>query len=229
ASAKFLTGADGGARDQVDIPHPRAGFYGVLDERLDVELLREVACILPHVHFILLGPVVKIDPATLPSAPNLHYLGPKQYQDLPSYLAGWDVALLPFSRNEATRFISPTKTPEYLAAGKPVVSTPIRDVVREYGESGLVTIADGPEQTARAIEAALQPPLEAWREAVRRKLARTSWDRTWRNMECELAGALAKKISARSTLTHRTSTATLESLVAGAKSVSGVLSEHALE
>ena len=128
--------------DQAGIPHPRAGFYGVVDERFDVGLLAEVARLRPEVHFIILGPVVKIDPATLPHAANIHYLEGKSYDELPSYLAGWDVALLPFALNEATRFISPTKTPEYLAAGKPVVSTPIHDVVRGYGNAGLVEIAD---------------------------------------------------------------------------------------
>ena len=91
---------------------------------------------------VMIGPVVKIDPDDLPRMPNIHYLGPKKYDELPRYLAGWDVALLLFARNEATRYISPTKTPEYLAAGKPVVSTSIRDVVKPYGEMGLVRIAD---------------------------------------------------------------------------------------
>src|SRR5215217_6904329 len=103
----------------------------------------------------MLGPVVKIDESQLPRRPNIHYLGAKHYNDLPSYLAGWDVALLPFARNESTRFISPTKTPEYLAAGCPVVSTSIRDVVTPYGDHGLVRIADEPESFARACEAAL--------------------------------------------------------------------------
>ena len=82
----------------------------------------------------MIGPVAKIDPAALPRARNIHYLGRKDYEELPAYLAGWDVALMPFAINEATRFISPTKTPEYLAAGKPVVSTPVTDVVRHYGD-----------------------------------------------------------------------------------------------
>lgn len=172
--------------DQAQIPHPRAGFIGVIDERLDTVLIGEVARLRPNVHFVLIGPVVKIDPATLPQAPNLHYLGGKQYAELPAYLAGWDVALMPFAINDATRFISPTKTPEYLAAGKPVVSTPIRDVVRGYGEEGLVEIAGDPESFATAIDRALDPPKAEWRERVEQKLAAGSWDLTWNAMQHEI-------------------------------------------
>jgi UDP-galactopyranose mutase len=116
--------------EQADIPHPRIGFYGVLDERLDRDLLNQLAKQHPAWHFILLGPMVKIRPEELPSACNIHYISQKTYAELPSYLANWDVAMLPFAQNASTRFISPTKTPEYLAAGKPVVSTPIPDVVK---------------------------------------------------------------------------------------------------
>ncbi len=172
--------------DQAAIPHPRAGFFGVLDERFDHALIREVAAQRPGVHFVFIGPVVKIDPAVLPQAENIHYLGGKSYQELPSYLAGWDVALLPFALNESTRFISPTKTPEYLAAGKPVVSTAIHDVVAGYGNEGLVTIAHTSRQFAEAIDAALAPPSEAWRHAVAAKLAGGSWDQTWASMDKEI-------------------------------------------
>src|SRR5687767_10212005 len=128
--------------DQAGVPHPRLGFFGVLDERLDIPLLEGIADARPDWHLVMIGPVVKIDPNDLPKRPNIHYLGPKNYTELPRYIAGWDVALLLFAHNEATRFISPTKTPEYLAAGKPVVSTSIRDVVTPYGDKGLVRIAD---------------------------------------------------------------------------------------
>src|SRR5690606_28305817 len=110
--------------EQEHLPRPRLGYFGVIDERLDIELLETVARMRPGWQFIMIGPVVKIDPLSLPSFPNIHYLGGKSYKELPDYIAGWDVALIPFAHNEATRYISPTKTPEYLAAGKPVVSTP---------------------------------------------------------------------------------------------------------
>jgi UDP-galactopyranose mutase len=141
--------------DQADIPHPRLGFFGVIDERMDLELLALLAEAKPNWHLVIIGPVVKIDPAILPRHKNIHYLGGKNYQELPDYIAGWDVALLPFARNESTRFISPTKTPEYLAAGKPVVSTSIRDVVNPYGQMDMVYIADTVAQLVTAIEAAL--------------------------------------------------------------------------
>lgn len=179
--------------DQAHIGRPRAGFIGVIDERLDIELLGKVARLAPGVQFLLLGPVVKIDPAHLPQGPNLHYLGGKQYAELPAYLAHWDVAMMPFAINDATKFISPTKTPEYLAAGKPVVSTPIRDVVRGYGDEGLVTIAQDPQSFADAIKAALGPQAESWREAVATKLSASSWDQTWAAMQGEILCALERK------------------------------------
>ena len=106
--------------DQAEIAHPRLGFFGVIDERFDTQLLDEVAARRPDWQFVMVGPVVKIHPESLPARSNIHYLGSKTYQQLPEYIARWDVALLPFAQNESTRFISPTKTPEYLAAGKPV-------------------------------------------------------------------------------------------------------------
>jgi UDP-galactopyranose mutase len=172
-------------RAQRDVPRPRLGFFGVVDERMDRDLLAQLADAHPEWRTIILGPVVKIDPASLPRRPNLHYLGPSAYDDLPAYIAGWDVAIMPFAQNEATRFISPTKTLEYLAAGKPVVSTPIRDVVRPYGERGLARIGAG-ERFVREVEAALAErgtPAEAARRAAADEwVATTSWDRTWDEM-----------------------------------------------
>ena len=176
--------------DQAAIPHPRFGFFGVIDERMDIELLRGVATARPDWHLVILGPVVKIDPAVLPSNENIHYLGAKKYDELPEYIAGWDVALLPFARNEATRFISPTKTPEYMAAGKPVVSTSIRDVVRPYGQQGLVRIADTVEDFVAACEAALAEDPVARLRAHDAFLRQTSWDGTWAQMRSLVHAAL---------------------------------------
>ena len=173
--------------DQAAIPHPRAGFFGVLDERLDAALVSELARMRPEVHFVFLGPVVKIDPATLPQAANVHYLGSKSYRELPRYLAGWDAALLPFAMNDSTRYISPTKTPEYLAAGKRVVSTPIHDVVTAYGRPGLVEIGADAEEFAAALDRALSAGEDAeWSARVAHKLADSSWDRTWAAMLHEM-------------------------------------------
>lgn len=174
-------------QDQVTIPHPRVGFYGVLDERLDIDLIRRLSELRPELQIVLIGPVVKIDPATLPIASNIHYLGAKTYHELPAYLGAWDVALLPFAMNESTRFISPTKTPEYLAAGKRVVSTPIRDVVFDYGDKGLVEIAGSAQEFAKAIDRSLAAGADpVWTERVSRKLSQTSWDTTWAAMETEM-------------------------------------------
>jgi len=131
--------------DQATIAHPRIGYCGVIDERMDYSLLDEVARLRPEWQFLMVGPVVKVSESDLPRRANIHYLGSKNYLELPSYFSGWDVGMLPFALNESTRFISPTKTPEYLAAGLPVVSTPITDVVKSYGDLGLVSIARSAE------------------------------------------------------------------------------------
>ena len=186
--------------DQVNIPHPRLGFYGVIDERMDIDLLKGVAEARPDWHLVLIGPVVKIDPVTLPQRSNIHYLGGKSYSELPDYLAGWDVALLPFARNESTRFISPTKTPEYLAAGKPVVSTSIRDVVRPYEELGLVQIADAPSEFVAAVETALRTARQdfGWLDRVDAFLAQNSWDKTWASMSHLIESAVSTVKTPRS-------------------------------
>ncbi len=173
--------------DQVAISHPRVGFYGVLDERFDRALLSEVAKLRPAVQLVILGPLAKLDQSDLPQAANIHYLGAKTYRELPVYLAGWDAAMLPFAMNESTRFISPTKTPEYLAAGKRVVSTPIRDVVHDYGNTGLVAIASTAEEFAVALDAALSAEDDsAWQLSVQAKLSESSWDSTWAAMQAEI-------------------------------------------
>jgi len=175
--AQTLTLTDEPA-DQKDIPHPRAGFCGVIDERTDIELLNEIAELRPEYHYVMIGPVVKIDENELPRRENIHYLGGKNYNDLPAYIGGWDVAMMPFAMNDSTRFISPTKTPEYLAAGRPVVSTPIRDVVRPYGEKGLVHIATNAEEFVNAIDRALSEETDTRRARAAEHLATMSWDKT---------------------------------------------------
>ena len=175
------------------VPRPRIGFAGVLDERLDRDLLDHVAKVRPACAFVLVGPVVKIDPASLPQRGNLYYVGIQPYQDLPAFMAHWDAAILPFARNDATRFISPTKTPEYLAAGLPVVSTSIRDVVHPYGVDGLVQIADEPDEFAQALDRALRPASPGWLASVDAHLSGMSWERTWSQMDYHIRRAEAAR------------------------------------
>jgi UDP-galactopyranose mutase len=183
--------------DQALIPRPRLGFFGVIDERMDIELLAGVAAARPDWHLVMLGPVVKIDPVQLPRSSNIHYLGSKQYDELPEYLAGWDVALLPFARNEATRFISPTKTPEYMAAARPVVSTSIRDVVRPYGQQGLVRIADSVPAFVEACAAAMAEDASARIRQADVFLRQTSWDGTWLRIRVLVEALLRPQDDAR--------------------------------
>lgn len=183
--------------DQQSIPRPRIGFFGVIDERLDIELVRGVAAARPDWHLVFIGPIVKIDPARLPRAANIHYLGARPYDELPRYLAGWDVAILPFARNESTRFISPTKTPEYLAAGRPVVSTSIRDVVRPYGQQSLARIADSPSEFVSAIDAALAEDAGERQAAADAFLRQMSWDLTWTRMRHLVDGIIRTRQAAQ--------------------------------
>ena len=187
-------------QDQARIPGPRLGFFGVIDERMDLALLDGMAGQRPDWQFVMLGPVVKIDQAVLPRRANIHWLGGKSYDELPAYLAGWQVGLMPFAINEATRFISPTKTPEFLAAGMPVVSTPIADVVRPYGAARLVEIAGTAEETVAKAERILNGGgRERWLAEVDRMLAGMSWNKTWSAMHELMREAGARK-SATATL-----------------------------
>lgn len=182
-------------QDQVRLPWPRFGFYGVVDERMDLDLLTALADARPEWSLVIVGPVVKIDPADLPQRPNIHYLGGKAYDDLPRYLAGWDVALMPFAINESTRFISPTKTPEYLAGGRPVVSTRIIDVVRHYGDLEGVKIAATHDEFVSACDQALALSRQKgdWLKQVDAALSALSWDETFARMNLEVNRAAGRR------------------------------------
>ncbi len=190
--------------EQDGLPGPRLGFFGVLDERLDLEVLSALAEAHPEWQIELVGPTVKIDPATLPQAPNLHYRGQRPYEDLPRFLAGWDVCLLPFALNEATRFISPTKTLEYMAAERPIVSTPITDVARAYAD--IVYLAETPQAFVAACERALSAS-PAERDArvarARKVVAGTSWDTT----ACRMGELIDEALLSNARVTHPSSDA----------------------
>ena len=165
--------------EQANIAGPRLGFYGVIDERFDTDLVRQMAASHPEWQIVLVGPVVKIDPAELPRAANVHYMGQRNYDDLPKFLAGWDVCLLPFAMNDSTKFISPTKVLEYMAAEKLSVSTPITDVKVPYGD--VVAIASTADEFIAACERMLAASEEEKTRLVERMrdiVANTSWDKT---------------------------------------------------
>jgi glycosyltransferase involved in cell wall biosynthesis len=193
----FRSGGGAEPEDQAGIPRPRLGFFGVIDERIDLALIDVLAASHPDWQIVMIGPVVKIDPASLPRRPNIHYLGQRRYDELPPYLHGWDVSLLPFARNDATRFISPTKTLEYMAVERPIVSTPIADVAGPYRD--IVYLGGDPAEFIAACEAAMSAPdgeRAARAEAMRRVLARTSWDATAGAMERLVEEAVGRKSGA---------------------------------
>jgi UDP-galactopyranose mutase len=186
------------APDQMGLSKPRLGYVGVIDERIDLRLIHGMAEQRPEWQFVMVGPVVKIDPAELPRLPNIHWLGPKDYKELPKYMAGWNVALMPFALNESTRYISPTKTPEYLAAGLPVVSTAVRDVVRQYGNLRLVKIATGVQEFLAAAEEALTCGISLkMRHRIDQHLQALSWDQTWSSMDGLIQNVISAKRGAR--------------------------------
>ncbi|MDO9488154.1 MAG: glycosyltransferase [Sphingomonadaceae bacterium] len=173
--------------DQGSAGRPRLGYFGVIDERMDLALVAQVADLRPDWQLMMIGPVVKIDPASLPQRANIHWLGGRTYDELPAYLANWDIGFMPFALNESTKFISPTKTPEFLAAGLPVVSTAITDVVTPYGDEGLVEIAASAEAVVAAVERLLSADRAPWLARVDARLARGSWDQTWAAMRSQIA------------------------------------------
>jgi hypothetical protein len=169
--------------DQAPIGRPRIGYYGVIDERIDLALIAHVAAARPDWNLVMVGPVLKVGEDELPRAANIHWLGLKSYDQLPAYLAGWDVAMMPFALNESTRHISPTKTPEYLCGGRPVVTTPIHDVVHPYGDAGLVHVAGDADDFVAGIDTVLRADRNDLVRRADRFLARQSWDATWLQME----------------------------------------------
>jgi len=208
--------------DQRTIPGPKLGFFGVIDERIDLALIDSIAARRPDWSLVMIGPVSKIDQASLPRRPNLHWLGGRGYDELPAYLSGWDVALMPFAINDATRFISPTKTPEYLAGGLPVVSTPIVDVIRHYGEMAAVAIASDASAFVAACDAALAFPRDgAWRDEADCLLATQSWDRTHSAMVIEIDRILRKQRTTAAPKRER-----YDTLVVGAGFAGAVLAER---
>ena len=174
-----------GARER-----PAAGYVGVIDERLDLVLVARLAEALPDWELRMIGPAIeKIDRRDLPQAPNIVYLGSQPYERLPDLMAELDVALMPFALNEATRSISPTKTLEYLAAGLPVVSTRVPDVVADFGD--VVELADDAQGFAAACRRALEADGAAREERVRPLLERSSWDAVAARMDAILRRAAA--------------------------------------
>lgn len=183
--------------DQEKISGPRIGFFGIIDERIDTKLLKFIAESHPEWQIVMIGPIKRVE-RSLPKCPNIHYLGRKPYKELPYYLSGWNAALVPYVVNESTEFINPQKIPEYLAAGKFVISTPVKDVVRPYGEMGLVNVADDPAAFVAEIEKVLLvKDRSKWLSEVDIYLSLNSWNKTWEAMGGLIAGKIRNRISVK--------------------------------
>ena len=176
---------------QAHLPHPRLGYCGVIDERIDLDIIAGIAAQRPEWELVMVGPTAKIDPASLPRAPNIHWLGQQSYEDLPAFISGWDVCLMPFALNESTRFISPTKTLEYMACGRPSISTAIRDVVEPFGQIvAIASDADGFVKAADGMLARSAQQQQAHRQKLVEIIRLTSWDATVEGM----SGLIAKAV-----------------------------------
>ncbi|MBA3239481.1 MAG: glycosyltransferase [Parachlamydiaceae bacterium] len=174
--------------DIASIPSPLVGYFGVIDERIDLVLLDEIARRRPDVSFVMIGPLAKINEHDLPKSHNIHYLGMKDYKDLPAYLKAFDLAMMPFALNDATKYISPTKTLEYMAAHKPIASTAITDVVRDYAHC--VSIVHNAQEFEEAIDDALHATPDTFmKHEYDVILEKTSWDNTVTSMQIHLKAA----------------------------------------
>lgn len=173
---------------------PILGYYGVIDERIDLDLLNNLSTTHPEWQIVMVGPVAKLEESDLPRRPNIHYTGRQPYAQLPTFLKGFDVCLMPFAMNEATRNISPTKTLEYMAAHKPIVSTPVPDVVQNW--SDVVRIAADPAGFADAVKQALQETTRQRQQRARREaahLACNTWDHIVQEMKARIDAALQQR------------------------------------
>jgi len=172
--------------DATGLQRPVFGYFGVIDERLDYELIGALAAARPNATVLMIGPVAKVDPRDLPQGPNIKWLGQRPYADLPRYLKAFDVCLMPFALNEATEYINPTKTLEYMASGKPIVSTPVADVVRNF--TPIVSIARTPAEFVQAVTLAAAQTDEVLRAAGIKRAAGESWEAIVSRMR-EIIGA----------------------------------------
>ena len=172
-----------------DLPRPILGYFGVIDERLDYALIERLADSFENGSVVFVGPVVKVDPAELPNRSNIHWLGQRPYERLPEYVKGFDVCLMPFALNSATEYINPTKTLEYMAAGKPIVSTPVWDVVRNF--TPIVEVATSSEFVYAATIALQMEPSRLEAGIVRAR--RSTWESTVAEMDRLLADAITTK------------------------------------
>jgi glycosyltransferase involved in cell wall biosynthesis len=179
------------ARDIAHIPGPIAGYCGVIDERLDYTLIATLAASHPSIHIVMIGPVVRVDSAELPQAPNIHWIGERAYDVLPSYLKAFDVCLMPFALNETTDHINPAKALEYMAAGKPVVSTAVADVVRNF--TPIVNVALTPEEFVESVAAdVLRPDADYIAEGIAMAEAAT-WESIVDNMWSLMSAAVDER------------------------------------
>jgi UDP-galactopyranose mutase len=175
------------------LPRPRLGYFGVIDERMDYAMLSALAESHQEWQIVMVGPFAKVNPTEVPHAPNLHYFGQQSYADLPGFLKGWDVALIPFAQSDATRCLSPTKVLEYMAADLPVVATPLPDLL-PYRSA--ILLAETPDTFVAACEQALRAPAarrRAWAAEMRATVAATSWEKTVQEMEALIDRSIEAK------------------------------------
>ncbi len=173
------------------LPKPVFGYFGVVDERIDYDLLGALADANPGGSIAIVGPVLKVDERSLPRRPNLHWLGKRAYEELPALCKGFDVCLMPFALNDATEFINPTKALEYMATGKPIVSTAVPDVISNF--SSVVAVASSRGEFLNLCAEAAEQPEAAAIERGLQMAAANSWDAIVAQLEAHIQEALVSK------------------------------------
>jgi glycosyltransferase involved in cell wall biosynthesis len=178
-------------QDIANLPRPIYGYIGVVDERIDYDLVAELAEKNAGGSVVMVGPWTKVDPAAFPRRDNLHWLGQRDYGLLPAYVKGFDVCLMPFALNEATEFINPTKALEYMATERPIVSTAIEDVILQFED--VVKVARTREDFVwRCERAANVPNVVAIRRGL--KLAKAN---TWGSIVSQLESQVTDVLNNR--------------------------------
>lgn len=182
--------------DLQKMSRPVLGYFGVVDERLDYGLIAALADANPKWSVAIIGPVVKVDPASLPTRPNLYWLGRREYQQLPGYTKGFDVCLMPFALNEATEYINPTKACEYMATGTQIVSTAVPDVVSNFSE--VVDVAQNQEEFIEMCKRAVDRPSEKQIQAGLKMAQENTWDYVVGKLEEHVSDVLTGRVKKKS-------------------------------
>ncbi len=176
--------------DIAGLKKPVLGYFGVVDERMDYELVAKLADANPNWSVVIIGPAIKVDPDQFPQRPNLHWLGGREYKDLPAYGKGFDVCLMPFAMNEHTQFINPTKSLEYMATGREIISSAVPDVISNFG--AVVKVAHSHDEFIQLCRQAVERPDQKAIERGLKMASENSWESIVNKLEQHVRDVLVR-------------------------------------